>query len=135
MDRHRHPRLDQRGRLGGPPGIEVALAERGAVAGDRQQREVHGAQVPHLVEQVGVAREVDRALGADDEPERRRRRAAGPACALVLGAGRLDADVAELHRLAGQQLIDLLVAGPRDQPGGAGRTDRTRTRLQHPQRG
>ena len=71
MDRHDEPRGDEVDRLRGALGVEVALAERRAPAGDRQEGDVDFAEVGHLVEQVGVAGEVHRAADAvEDEADR-----------------------------------------------------------------
>ena len=72
------PRLDQRERLGRALGIEVPRAELRPPAPDRDQGEVERAQLGHLVEQIGVAGEVDaQAVPLDDEAERLGLRAQG----------------------------------------------------------
>ena len=71
MNRDRQPRADARGGLRGARGVEVPRAELRAPAGDREQRDVDAARDPrHLVEEVGVAGEVHRALSAHDVAER-----------------------------------------------------------------
>ena len=65
VDGHHELGADQLGRPGRGGRVEVALAERRAPAPDRQQGDVDRRPRAHLVEQVGVAGEVDGAAPAD----------------------------------------------------------------------
>ena len=63
VDRDDQPGVEDPHRLGGTRGIEVALADGRTPTPDREQRDVHRRDGRHLVEQVGVAGEVDGLAG------------------------------------------------------------------------
>ena len=134
VDRDRDPRLQDRGRPGGPLGIEVAGPESRAPAPDRQQRQVEPArEVRHPVEEVGVAGEVGPAGPREHEPDRLRVIGAEPTAAAVLGLDRGDLDPADRLRVPRRQLGDRLEAATPEEPAGAARAEDRRLRRQAPE--
>ena len=117
VDRDRDPRLQDRGRAGGPLGIEMAGPERRSPAPDREQREVEPArQIRHPLEEVGVAGEVGPAGPREHEPDRLRVIGAEPPAAAVLGLDRGDLDPGDRLRFPRLELGDRGEAAPPRNP-------------------
>ncbi len=69
--------------------IQVSRADPSPPPPDRKQRHVDRApKLGHVVEQIGVAGEVDRSGAADEKADRRRRGSERPAAAIVHGGNR-----------------------------------------------
>ena len=95
-------------------GIHVARPHRRPPAPDRQQRDVHRRELGHPGEDVGVAREVDRAAGTlDHVAERFRAGAERQPARVVLGGVGAHGQRADLDLLAGAHLGDVRDAGLR----------------------
>lgn len=70
MDRDDHVRAEQGKCLGRAPGIEVALSDSRSPAPDREEGEVRtSGNLGEILEEVGVTREVSRALALDHESD------------------------------------------------------------------
>ena len=105
MDRDHELRADARDRLGSPRRVEMpAAAEVGPPAPDRDEPDVDGSELAHLVEEVGVAGEVDRLRARDDVAERLAGRSDRAPASVVLGGNGTNLERADRERLT---LLDL----------------------------
>ena len=137
MDRDRDARLEQRGGPSGGLGVEVSRPDSGSPAPDRQQRDIESpAQLLHLGEEVGVAREVDPAAPPDVEADRVGDRAAdGPAAVGMLGPGRGDLDLPDGRDLTRLELRHLGESRAAEEVAGAARGEDANVALEPAQRG
>src|SRR4051794_26957876 len=111
VDRHREPWSEEAQRLGGSFGIQVTFSESRSPAGDREQSEVEARrEARHLVEEIGIACEVDAAATVHGVPDRLGGGPVGSPPAVMYGRDGRDLDTVDLHCLPDGELGHVLEA-------------------------